>query len=363
MQPLRWLCFVVLFTGSWAESACCGSGTCGEATKAGGYCFGQKSEASCHSHAVDDRPCTWITRKGKSKCVKGKDCSHLTGAKPAQAKKPPQSRAEPASKVEQPEPQASSSSSSSPPPDVSRREERIAERQAEREKRRAAAPTAASSPPPLAVAMSPPPPDVSPPPPPPLLSTSSNAAVAAPSTMVGSEADPSDPVAPAPSVPSPKPWAATRAQEALVGPTVRRPITPAELKERALVLGGQAWERTRAHSLAAYERAQARLHKLVRRPMPFGLPPLIEVEQYKALAMRPAVLTGLAGAAFFAFCCCCCCVCRAYNSHRKKHYRMYTPLTGDPFDDGERETFLVREEGRDEEAGASSPRKPRTVHF
>ena len=304
---MRWLiCVAALAPVAWAESPCCGSGKCGEATKEGGYCFGQKSEASCHSHAVDDRPCTWVSRKGKSKCVKGKDCSHMTGFKPAQASKPSPSRAypAPASTAEQPPPTQTPRARSEPlsaasPPASSRREYRIAERQAEREKRR---PTDAASPPPppLPVASSSPPPPAESSPPPLLLSSSSEAAIAAPSTNPASETAPSEPVTSAPAVPSTTPWATTRSQNA--SPTVRRPITPSELKERALELGGRAWEGTRTQALAAYERARVRLHKLVRKPLPFGLPPLIQVEQYKVrrgeTGCRCCVVTATVSARF-----------------------------------------------------------------
>ena len=112
---LRWLCAAALMSVARSGHVCCGIGKCNEATKAVGYCFGQTSEWSCHSHAVGDRPCTWVTRKGNSKCTKAKKCLPMTEATPAKhkkhnraetdkAKKPLQSRAssEPGSAAERP---------------------------------------------------------------------------------------------------------------------------------------------------------------------------------------------------------------------------------------------------------------------
>ena len=145
--------------------------------------------------------------------------------------------------------------------------------------------------------------------------------------------------------------------------SLRRPITPAELKERALNYGDQAWRVARREARAAFDRTQARFHTAVRKPLPYGLPPLIEVEQYRTLARQPAALAVGVGLLCVAACCCICCCCRLYNRRRQKQYRLYTPITGDLFDEGEQEISLlteIREEaaGHDPEAGGA-----RTVRF
>ncbi|KAL1521897.1 hypothetical protein AB1Y20_021548 [Prymnesium parvum] len=91
--PCRWiwLASLALLPCARPEAPCCGSGRCVQATREGGYCFGQKNELACHEHAVDERPCTWVarTRRGRAKCLKRKVCAaaarNATGHSPVPA--------------------------------------------------------------------------------------------------------------------------------------------------------------------------------------------------------------------------------------------------------------------------------------
>lgn len=136
-------------------------------------------------------------------------------------------------------------------------------------------------------------------------------------------------------------------------------MTPSELAKRALDVGAKTVGEARTTAL---ERLQRLKRRVVTARLPLGLPPLIEYEQYQEFVFmhKPMAMAGAGIALLISLCCCVGCICCYCNNLRKKRYRMYTPIEGEPFDECE-ETFLMKDERSSE--GESPPRKARTFQF
>jgi len=137
-------------------------------------------------------------------------------------------------------------------------------------------------------------------------------------------------------------------------------MTPSQLAEHAAIYGEQAARRARVHARNTLERMQAWWRRALRKPLPFGLPPLGEVDKYRELAKHPSVL-GAIGFCLSVFTYCFVrWLCRLCNTRRNKHYRMYTPIEGDPFDELEQESLVIVDEGV---GHVGTPKRPFIAHF
>ena len=108
----------------------------------------------------------------------------------------------------------------------------------------------------------------------------------------------------------------------------------------------------RARATPWLHEARQRVKGLLQQPLPFGLPPLGEIERlrpaveqlHNVMMMKPWAMGSVVTLLCVAACCFLVCCCRACIHRRTSYYQMYAPLSHDAFEEEEERTRFLKEQ-------------------